>query len=86
MSVTVSKWGNSLGIRIPAAIADALSIHNGDTIDYEVNKDSVILHKKKTTRQLFEDFYGKSFSEITADDLGGSYEVDFGADVGNEVF
>ena len=46
----------------------------------------MILRKKETTKQLLEKFYGKDFSEITADDLGGSYEVDFGEDVGNEVF
>ena len=72
MGVTVSKWGNSLGIRIPAAIVEALSIRSGDVIDYEVRDQNVILSKKKTTRQLFEDFYGKSFSEITAADLAAA--------------
>ena len=86
MGLTVSKWGNSLGIRIPAAIVEALSIHSGDVIDYELKGDNVIFSKKKTTAQLFEDFYGKSFSDITASDLGATDEIDFGEDVGNEVF
>lgn len=86
MGVTVSKWGNSLGIRIPVAIVDLLSIRNGDTINYELQGDKVIFSKKKTTRQLFEEFYHKPFSDITEADLGAADEIDFGGDVGNEVF
>ena len=86
MSVIVSKWGNSLGIRIPAAIVEALSIHIGDTIDYELKGQTVSFSKKKTTKQLFEEFYGKNFSEISSEDLGDTALVDFGEDVGGECF
>ena len=86
MSVTVSKWGNSLGIRIPLAIADALSIKNGDSISYELKNNSVILRKEKSTKQLFEEFYGKDFDGISMQELGPSSTVDFGDDVGGEVF
>ncbi len=86
MSITISKWGNSLGIRIPAAVADALSIRNGDTMNYELKNDSIILSKKISSRQLFEEFYNKDFSQISAADLGNDSTVDFGDDVGGEVF
>ncbi len=86
MSITISKWGNSLGIRIPAAVADALSIRNGDTMNYELKNDSIILSKKISSRQLFEEFYKKDFSQISAADLGNDSTVDFGDDVGGEVF
>ncbi len=86
MSVTVSKWGNSLGIRIPLAIADALSIKNGDNIRYEIKNNSVILRKEMSTKQLFEEYYGKSFSDISSQDIGQSTLIDFGDDVGGEVF
>lgn len=86
MSVTVSKWGNSLGIRIPLAIVEALSIKGGDTISYEVKNNSVILRKEKSSEQLFEEFYGKSFDSISSQDLGPASIVDFGDDVGGEVF
>ncbi len=86
MSITISKWGNSLGIRIPAAVADALSIRNGDTMNYELKNDSIILSKKISSRQLFEEFYKKDFSQINAADLGNDSTVDFGDDVGGEVF
>ncbi len=86
MSITISKWGNSLGIRIPAAVADALSIRNGDTMNYELKNDSIILSKKISSRQLFEEFYKKDFSQINAADLDNDSTVDFGDDVGGEVF
>lgn len=86
MGITVSKWGNSLGIRIPTAIVDRLSIQNGDIIDYDLEGDKVIFRKKKSTRQLFEEFYHKPFEDITETDLGDANEIDFGEDVGGEVF
>lgn len=43
----VAKWGNSLAIRLPAAVVDALQLKEGDEIEvriadgktFEVNKD-----------------------------------------------
>jgi antitoxin MazE len=32
----VAKWGNSLAIRLPAAVVEALQIKEGDEIDVEV--------------------------------------------------
>ena len=29
----VSKWGNSLAIRLPAAVVEALGLHEGDDIE-----------------------------------------------------
>lgn len=32
----VSKWGNSLAIRLPAAIVEALDLHEGDDIEINI--------------------------------------------------
>lgn len=32
----VSKWGNSLAIRLPAAIVEALNLKEGDEVDIRV--------------------------------------------------
>jgi antitoxin MazE len=34
--VQVSKWGNSLAVRLPAAIVEALGLREGDEIEIEV--------------------------------------------------
>jgi antitoxin MazE len=44
----VSKWGNSLGIRLPAAVVEALKLKDGDQIEvrvagpreFEISRDS----------------------------------------------
>lgn len=44
----VAKWGNSLAVRLPAAVVDALSLKEGDQIEihiagkreFEVSRDS----------------------------------------------
>lgn len=86
MQVTVSKWGNSLGIRIPTNVVDALAIKNGDSISYEVKDNSLILKKDLSTKDMFESFYGKPYNEITSEDLGPGGELDWGEDIGGELF
>jgi antitoxin MazE len=34
--VQVSKWGNSLAIRLPAAVVDALDLKEGDQIEVTI--------------------------------------------------
>jgi antitoxin MazE len=33
----VSKWGNSLAVRLPAAVVDALNLKEGDDIEINVS-------------------------------------------------
>ena len=35
----VSKWGNSLAVRLPAAVVNALSLKEGDEIEIQVTGD-----------------------------------------------
>ncbi len=35
----VSKWGNSLAVRIPASIVDALNLTEGDSIEIRLARD-----------------------------------------------
>ena len=32
----VSRWGNSLAVRLPAAVVDALKLHEGDDIEIHI--------------------------------------------------
>ena len=86
MQLTISKWGNSLGLRIPATIADMLSLSHGDKVNYQLSDGALVIKKEKSTREMFEEFYGKPISELTEDDLGPGSELDWGNDVGGEVF
>lgn len=91
--ITVSKWGNSSALRIPTLIIKKLDIHDGDTLEYQVTDDSLVLkkaHTKKTTRQIMEEFYHMPYKQILESGActkaySGSEELDWGDDVGAEV-
>jgi antitoxin MazE len=40
--VQVAKWGNSLAIRLPAAVVEALNLKEGDDIDVVIADDRLI--------------------------------------------
>ncbi len=46
----------------------------------------IILHKEKSTKDIFEEFYGKPMEEITIEDLGDGGEIDWGEDIGGEIW
>ena len=46
----VSRWGNSLAVRLPAAVVEALGLHEGDEIEIEV-ADSRHFHVARDRRR-----------------------------------
>ncbi|SDZ96378.1 antitoxin MazE [Oribacterium sp. KHPX15] len=85
MNITISKWGNSIGIRIPAVVTETLGLKAGEQVDCELKDGGLFVRKNQTTAQMFEQFYGKPFSEITQSDLSDANEMDWGEDVGGEL-
>ena len=47
----VSKWGNSLAVRLPAAIVEALGLQEGDDIEIVIAGDRRFEIARDTTRQ-----------------------------------
>ncbi len=49
----VSKWGNSLAVRLPAVVVDALALKEGDQIELQVaGKRTLQVAKAPDTREL----------------------------------
>jgi antitoxin MazE len=49
----VAKWGNSLAVRLPAAVVEALDLKAGDSIDIHVRGDrSFAVAKAPGAREL----------------------------------
>ena len=86
MDITISKWGNSIGIRIPVTVTESLGLQAGDQVACELKDGGLFMRKQQSTSQMFEQFYGKPFDEITQDDLDSAEEIDWGEDVGGEVY
>jgi antitoxin MazE len=42
MRVTVSRWGNSLGVRIPRAVAEDARITEGSLVDVRVEDGRIV--------------------------------------------
>ena len=47
----VAKWGNSLAIRIPAAVAEALALKPGDEVQVSVEGESDFALSRKPGRE-----------------------------------
>jgi antitoxin MazE len=47
LSMQVSKWGNSLAIRLPASVVEALGLHEGDEIEVVIAEERVFQVRKK---------------------------------------
>lgn len=43
----VSKWGNSMAVRLPASVVQALELHEGDDIEVLIAEERVFQVKKK---------------------------------------
>lgn len=77
MQTKVTKWGNSLGVRIPQWIAEQAEINDGAVVYVDVENDLIIIRKKKLSLEgLLEG--------ITEDNL--HREVDTGSPVGRETW
>ena len=49
----VAKWGNSLAVRLPAAVVDALKLKEGDEIEIEVaGARTFEVKKRASAREL----------------------------------
>lgn len=67
----VSKWGNSLAIRLPASVVEALELREGDDIEVVVADERVFQLRKKPGREAvlarLRQFRGKLPSDFVFD-------------------
>lgn len=78
MSV-ISKWGNSLAVRIPKSIAEQLQLSEGSSISIDIEEKKIIIKptsskKKYTLEELLEGMKPDHFHP----------EINTGLVVGNE--
>ena len=51
----VAKWGNSLAVRLPAALVKAMALNGGDEVEILIaGKRTFEIRKQPGTRQLLE--------------------------------
>jgi antitoxin MazE len=47
----VARWGNSLGVRLPASLVEALKLEEGDEIQIHVLDDRELAIERKPARE-----------------------------------
>lgn len=75
----VSKWGNSLGLRLPKSVARDAQIGAGDTVDVSVDNGTIVVRPSRRRYSLDE-----LVSRINARNRHD--EREWGAPLGHEVW
>ena len=78
MKSRITKWGNSLGLRIPRALAREMEMDEGSAVDLSLKKGSLVV------RVLQEDQVDLEYllAQVTEENRHG--ETDTGGAVGGE--
>ena len=79
MTNIVNKWGNSLGVRIPQPIANAVGLEIGTVVDVKVVDNTIVISTVKEKYTLEDLLVG-----VTPELIGGEY--DWSKPVGNEAW
>lgn len=78
MQITTSRWGNSLGVRIPKDIAERVGLSAGDTVEVEAQGDQIVISLRRPRYRLADLLVG-----MTPDAMHEAF--DWGPDVGREI-
>lgn len=79
MNITLQRWGNSQGIRIPKVILDAVNWSENEPLVISAENDRLVIEKAQKHKNIVELFAG----------YDGDYtpsEIDWGAQQGGEVW
>jgi antitoxin MazE len=78
----IGKWGRSLAVRIPAEVAHAAGIGEGQRVEIEAKDGNLVIRRAAPRFTLEELFRGKSAQEWRRA-YAGAY--DWGPDIGREI-
>ena len=78
MKVAISRWGNSLGLRIPKDIAGRVGLSPGDQVDVQASLDQIVITLPRRRYRLEELLEG-----MTPEAMHEAF--DWGPDAGREI-
>lgn len=71
MNVKVSKWGNSLAVRIPSNIARSIHLHEGGDLEINEDGEKIILKPVKEKKYSMDSL----LSEVKKDNIHTEFET-----------
>jgi antitoxin MazE len=78
---TVSRWGNSLGVRIPQDAVEKLKLQPGAQVSFEVRADSITIKPLRKPKKWTE---AQLLKGVTPRTVAG--EIDWGTPRGAEIW
>ena len=78
MQVHISKWGNSLGVRVPRDVAAKLGLTEGSRVDIAIEGDRLVISTRRPVFTLDELLVG-----MTPESMRDAF--DWGPDMGREI-
>ena len=76
----ITKWGNSLGVRIPSAIAKQINLTEGMQVSVSVVDDKIVIQLERRQKYTLDELLDGMTEEHCHP------EVEMGAPVGNEIW
>ncbi len=78
-TTAVTRWGNSLGVRLPQGVAKSAGLREGSRVDVSFENDAVVMRRAKPRYKLDE-----LLDQITPENIHPL--IDSGEPVGRERF
>ena len=78
-TVTLKKWGNSLGLLLPAPVVRAIHLGAGTKVEIDVSEASIVIRKASGQSRIEE-----MCAAITDDNMHS--ETNWGSPQGNETW
>lgn len=80
MTIQIGKWGNSLGVRIPGALAKELGLREGTELDLQQVGGTLVL--RPVVKEEIEYSLEEMLARVTPESI--PTETDWGGSVGKE--
>lgn len=80
MEAKLTKWGNSIGIRIPSSLLKSLELHLDDKVTLLQEDDHIIITKSKSNKMSLEE----KFRNYKGENLSKNFTWD--EPVGREIW
>jgi len=84
MKVAFQKWGNSLALRVPKALAQEIGAGDGKSAEMSVRDGKLVVEVTKRKRRKRRYTLDELVAGITTENR--HKEIDWGPPVGNEVW
>ena len=60
MSVTLHRWGNSIGLRLPKRLLEQLGLSEGSKVDLRIEDGHIVIEPRRTRKLTMKDLWRAS--------------------------